>query len=478
MANNTMGTCPIGGLRPTFLGCCTSNPCNGKGCPATDLRAAGLGLGLGLGEEVSLSLGSYWPNVYCSSGTWWICASHNPSFQGCCDSNPCFGNATRCPQSELHPAAFKSVTTASTFPGSQNTTFRTLTLPMATFSTATFPAATISGAITTDQPPISGYTGSSRTIPWNTIACATQTSSNYTNSKNEPTTASNLYFHTSSTSLPTETGSSNTSYTYLSNTSNNGNGMVAGPTTVTITSISTFTAVRISVYRVPYSLLDSTYSSISSPLPTNTILYTSSSLESTSIPSPLHAAVSTSLPPATGATLPSGTTADSKLVAWGATGGIAFIFIFTFVSWWIRHRKKRINNNEKTITSFSSFAWLPWRKRKKDLPRTSLSTYPFKGMAPSTSVNNEEVVNETWSASLRDYRNLGDMMTAARYDSHSRNVIPPHLSGYESNYSQPFQSQTRHTSECTNPVGVGIDRNSFGQRMVQRGWDGIDLQND
>ena len=28
---------------PTFFGCCVSNPCNENGCPAEDLRAAGMG---------------------------------------------------------------------------------------------------------------------------------------------------------------------------------------------------------------------------------------------------------------------------------------------------------------------------------------------------------------------------------------------------------------------------------------------------
>lgn len=50
------------------------------------------------------------------------------------------------------------------------------------------------------------------------------------------------------------------------------------------------------------------------------------------------------------------------------------------------------------------------------------------------------------------------------------------MSGYESHYSRPFESQIFHDEDTTS-LGQGQDRNSFGQRMVQKAWDGIDLQN-
>lgn len=57
---------------------------------------------------VTSNHGSYWPNVQCSAGKWWTCALQTPSFQGCCEVNPCGGDGTGCPSSLLHPAAFKS----------------------------------------------------------------------------------------------------------------------------------------------------------------------------------------------------------------------------------------------------------------------------------------------------------------------------------------------------------------------------------
>lgn len=90
---------------PTFLGCCTSEACNGNGgCPAADLRAAGLGPGNS----------SYYPNVNCpDNGLWYTCAETNPTFQGCCISNPChIGGA--CPRGNLFPAAWGTASSTST----------------------------------------------------------------------------------------------------------------------------------------------------------------------------------------------------------------------------------------------------------------------------------------------------------------------------------------------------------------------------
>jgi hypothetical protein len=99
---------------PTFFGCCTSNPCNGVGCPSSDLRAAGMGTGSG--PDFSVNDSSYWPNVFCAHGQWWTCAEQTPSFQGCCISNPC-ANAG-CPMGNLFPAAFGTVSSTTPAPTS------------------------------------------------------------------------------------------------------------------------------------------------------------------------------------------------------------------------------------------------------------------------------------------------------------------------------------------------------------------------
>ncbi|KAF7872438.1 hypothetical protein EAF04_003359 [Stromatinia cepivora] len=336
---------------------------------------------------------------------------------------------------------------------------------------------TIPEAFTIDLSPSSAHTGPSSTTRWNATAYSTQTSSNYTASRNETILASLSYSPTSNAPLSTGTALSNRSSTQLSNDDNDGSAMTTGPSIVTVTSVLTFTAVRISVYTVPYSLSDSIYPSDSTYLSTAGTVTTSSSLDFASTTH--QAASSTSLSPITSTTLPPSTTTDTKLVAWGATGGVAFILIFAFLSWWLRRRRKRTTKTSEKPTKVSSLSWLPWKQRRKAIPRTSLSAYPFKGMAPSTLRNSGNAINETWSASLRDYRNL-KVMDMAKYgmgNTQSRNRVPPHLSGYESDYSRPAQSQALHNNEDLTSLGVGLDRNSFGQRMVQGGWDGIDLQN-
>ncbi|KAH8651906.1 hypothetical protein BGZ60DRAFT_569086 [Tricladium varicosporioides] len=106
----SLGSCPNGGTwqectsgSNLFFGCCTSNACSG-GCPSSDLRAAGLGTAAG--PNFPSNEGSPWPNERCSTGLWWTCAVQTPTFQGCCDSNPC--NGVGCPSSQLHAAAFAS----------------------------------------------------------------------------------------------------------------------------------------------------------------------------------------------------------------------------------------------------------------------------------------------------------------------------------------------------------------------------------
>ncbi|KAF7944578.1 uncharacterized protein EAE97_005211 [Botrytis byssoidea] len=350
--------------------------------------------------------------------------------------------------------------------------------------TATFPLPTISttippGASTNDQLLSSAYPKSSRTTRWNSTRYSTQSSLNYSNSGDEPTASSTLYLTTSDIPISTGIAPSSTILTNCNAANGKGTFMSAVPRIVTVTSISTFTAVRISVYTLPYISSDTTYLSDSLPLFTITSTSVPTSPDPSSITSPLYAASSTSLSPTTSTALPSGTTTDTRLIAWGASGGIAFILVFALVSWLLHRRRKRANkNNSKPITTSLSTR-LPWKKTSKEIPRISLSSYPFKGMAPSISNTSEEGANETWSASLRDYRNLGLMSISKlglNNDSEPSHQKPTHLSGYESHYSRPFQSQALPSNEISTSLGGGLDRKSFAQRMVQRGWDAVDLQ--
>ncbi|KAH6662504.1 hypothetical protein B0J14DRAFT_495950, partial [Halenospora varia] len=119
----SLGSCPNGGTwqectsgSNLFFGCCISNACNG-GCPSSDLRAAGLGTAAG--PNFPSNEGSPWPNEKCSTGQWWTCAVQTPTFQGCCDSNPC--NGVGCPSSQLHAAAFASSPASATSKVSSST---------------------------------------------------------------------------------------------------------------------------------------------------------------------------------------------------------------------------------------------------------------------------------------------------------------------------------------------------------------------
>lgn len=165
-----MGTCPFGGLWytctaqiPTFLGCCTSNPCqgNGKTCPASDLRAAGMGTGPGPDPGLTSNDASYWPNVQCSVGQWWTCAVQIPSFQGCCEENPCGGDGTGCPASLLHPAEFSTVTSdvaaATTLASVSSTMVSTITgTPAASPASISIISTTSSASTDTTAPSAAG----------------------------------------------------------------------------------------------------------------------------------------------------------------------------------------------------------------------------------------------------------------------------------------------------------------------------------
>lgn len=244
-----------------------------------------------------------------------------------------------------------------------------------------------------DLSPSSAHKGSSRTTRWNDPAYSAQTSSTDTTSGNVTMLASLSYLSTSGIPRPTGTVLLNVSSTHLSNTDNNGISMTAGSSIVTVTSVLTFTAVRISVYTVPYSLSDSTYPSDSMSSSTARTVTSSSHLDSAS--SSYQAASSTLLLSDTSTTLPPDTTTNTKLVVWAATSGVALILIFAFLSWWLRrHRKRTINSSEKPTTIFS-LSWLPWKQKRKEIPRTSFSTYPFKAMAQPTPNNSENFMNET-----------------------------------------------------------------------------------
>ena len=69
-------------------------------------------MGTGPGPDPGLTSNdaSYWPNVKCPVGKWWTCAMQTPSFQGCCEENPCGSDGTGCPDGNLHPAEFSTVT--------------------------------------------------------------------------------------------------------------------------------------------------------------------------------------------------------------------------------------------------------------------------------------------------------------------------------------------------------------------------------
>ncbi|KAF4633035.1 hypothetical protein G7Y89_g5091 [Cudoniella acicularis] len=133
--SDARGTCPAGGQwyecttgTTPFFGCCNSDPCqNDAGCPASDLEPAGLG------TNSSSEDGSF---ATCSAGLWWTCSANTPSFQGCCDTDPCAHNG--CPSGQLH-AAF----------------FRTIPPELATAATSSnSAAATSSGSTATDSSPI------------------------------------------------------------------------------------------------------------------------------------------------------------------------------------------------------------------------------------------------------------------------------------------------------------------------------------
>ncbi|OAP62669.1 hypothetical protein AYL99_01896 [Fonsecaea erecta] len=137
-------SCPVGGQwwtcedinYPTFIGCCSSNPCSGQMCPQDNLYPMGFG-------SVTTPVPDY-PNHSCPyGGLWYTCADNTVTFQGCCDSNPCNGQG--CPASDLRPAGVHTVVVAGS---------STFTVPssVATTSSASVPSAFATATSSTSLP--------------------------------------------------------------------------------------------------------------------------------------------------------------------------------------------------------------------------------------------------------------------------------------------------------------------------------------
>lgn len=104
-------SCPVGGLPytcatidPTFLGCCDINPCHNSNCPSSNLFP------MGLGDNFTYVFGHSCQN----GGQWWTCAEQTPSFQGCCETDPC--NGAGCPvlvAADLSPHASQNATASA-----------------------------------------------------------------------------------------------------------------------------------------------------------------------------------------------------------------------------------------------------------------------------------------------------------------------------------------------------------------------------
>ena len=122
---------------PAFIGCCSSNPCSGQMCPEGDLYP------MSFGSVTSPTVG--YPNHSCPyGGLWYTCANNQITFQGCCESNPCNGDG--CPMSDLRAAAVHTVVVAggSTFtvPSSVATTSSIQTTSSASGFTSAAPTTT------------------------------------------------------------------------------------------------------------------------------------------------------------------------------------------------------------------------------------------------------------------------------------------------------------------------------------------------
>ncbi|ESZ98615.1 hypothetical protein SBOR_0985 [Sclerotinia borealis F-4128] len=180
MSSTLMGSCILGGKwytcedqSPTFLGCCLSDPCNGIGCPAENLRPAAMGTASG--PDAPSADGSYWPNVSCpNGGVWFTCSEQTNSFQGCCDNstgfNPCHG--TGCPTESLYAAAFSTVP-AKIFSATSSTAFAASST-ISISSTISVTSSVPSSSSISNSP--NGTSSTSQTASSQTSATANDTS--------------------------------------------------------------------------------------------------------------------------------------------------------------------------------------------------------------------------------------------------------------------------------------------------------------
>jgi hypothetical protein len=103
--------CPNGGTfyacsqGSMFLGCCKSDPCS-NGCGDGDLIPA----------SFNVSYSGSFPDQFCPSGDFYTCRMIDPSFLGCCKSNPC--QQEGCPNNDLVAASLLSGAAAADFPTS------------------------------------------------------------------------------------------------------------------------------------------------------------------------------------------------------------------------------------------------------------------------------------------------------------------------------------------------------------------------
>jgi hypothetical protein len=149
-------SCPVGGEwwkcedvnYPTFIGCCSSNPCSGQMCSEEDLHPMGFG-------SVTAPAPDY-PNHSCPyGGLWYTCADNSVPFQGCCESNPCNGQG--CPASDLRAAAAHTVVVAgtSTFTIPSSVATQGPTATNSTTDTTITSNPTEQGSTSASSPPVS-----------------------------------------------------------------------------------------------------------------------------------------------------------------------------------------------------------------------------------------------------------------------------------------------------------------------------------
>lgn len=132
--------------RTKFIGCCTSDPC-GTGCFGDRLRPAG----------VSTAIYNQYPGGSCGGSTlFWTCLAE-PTFWGCCNSNPCQNNST-CAVGQLEPTFMTrddqieyfgalNVLLSSTLPSATSSPSVSATASLISAPSSSDTSAKISGAV-------------------------------------------------------------------------------------------------------------------------------------------------------------------------------------------------------------------------------------------------------------------------------------------------------------------------------------------